>query len=207
MRILIADDHDVVREGLRDLLASQPGWEVCAEGRNGIEAVELARRLGPDVAVLDVSMPLLDGLEATRRICQSQPGTEVLLFTVHASEELAAQALEAGARGYLLKSHAVAELIAAIEAAARHTQPPGQRPPGAGQHARNGGSNAQALTGREREIVQLISEGKSNKEMAAMLGISVKTVETHRSHLTQKLGSASVAYLVHYAVRNGMIDP
>jgi DNA-binding NarL/FixJ family response regulator len=207
MRILIADDHDVVREGLRDLLGSQPGWEVCAEGRNGIEAVELAQRLEPDVAVLDVSMPLLDGLEATRRICHSKPATEVLLFTVHASEELAAQALDAGARGYLLKSRSATELIAAIDAAARHANPPGQGAPVAGQRGRSAGHHTQGLTGREREIIQLISEGKSNKEMAAMLGISVKTVETHRSHLTQKLGSASVAYLVRYAVRNGMIDP
>jgi DNA-binding NarL/FixJ family response regulator len=204
MRILIADDHDVVRHGLRELLSAQPGWEVCAEGRNGMEAVELALKHAPDVAVLDLSMPLLDGLESTRRICQAQPGIGVLLFTVHASEDLATQAFEAGARGYLLKSQRAAELIAAIDEVA---QSAARGTPARMSVPKPAASAAQVLTGREREIVQLVSEGKSNKEMAAMLGISVKTVETHRSHLTQKLGSASVAHLVHYAVRNRMIDP
>jgi DNA-binding NarL/FixJ family response regulator len=201
MRILIADDHDVVREGLRDLLGARRGWEVCGESKNGIDAVEQARKLAPDLAILDLSMPRLDGLEAARRIRQMLPSTDVLLFTVHASEELAAQAMEAGARGYVPKSSSAEELLNAVESASRHAQPASQKTPP------RPGSPAQTLTGREREIVQLVSEGKSNKEMGELLGISVKTVETHRSHLMHKLGSASVAQLVHYAVRNRMIDP
>jgi DNA-binding NarL/FixJ family response regulator len=205
MRILIADDHDVVREGLRLLLGARPGWEICAEGRNGAEAVELAKAFAPDVCVLDLTMPLLDGLEATRRIRQALPGTQVILFTAHASEDLAALALASGARAYLLKSRPAADLIAAIESASQGERAAEQRLQGCGRAL--GEPAPQALTGREREIVQLISEGKSNKEMGELLGISVKTVETHRSHLMHKLGSASVAHLVHYAVRNRMIDP
>jgi DNA-binding NarL/FixJ family response regulator len=208
MRILIADDHDVVREGLRELLNGRPGWEVCAEARNGLEAVDMARRVQPDVAILDLAMPMLDGLEATRRIRQAMPGTAVLLFTVHSSEELAAQAFEAGASCYLLKSHSAEELLSAVEAATQRLPSSVPRPATTlGQHTPFVPHTVQTLTSREREIVQLVSEGKSNKEMGAMLGISVKTVETHRAHLMHKLGSASVAELVHYAVRNGMIDP
>ncbi len=209
MRILIADDHDVVRLGLRDLLRGRAGWEVCGEAGNGIEAVELARQLGPDLAILDLAMPLLDGLEATRRIRRALPGTEVLLFTVHASEQLAADALKAGACGYLLKSQSASELVSAIESASRHSRCPASGPPCVGApalRANDAGKTGQALTAREREIVHLIAEGRSNKETAELLGISVKTVETHRGHLMHKLGFRSVVQLVHYAVRNHMVD-
>jgi DNA-binding NarL/FixJ family response regulator len=209
MRMLIADDHDVVRLGLRDLLRGRAGWEVCGEAGNGIEAVELARQLGPDLAIVDLAMPLLNGLEATRRIRRELPETEVLLFTMYASEQLAADALEAGARGYLLKSQSASELISAIESASRHSRCPAPGPPRFGASAagaNSAGKTGQALTAREREIVHLIAEGKSNKEMAELLGISVKTVETHRAHLMHKLGFSSVVQLVHYAVRNRMVD-
>jgi DNA-binding NarL/FixJ family response regulator len=202
MRILIADDHDVLRFGLRELLQARTGWEVCGEAANGMEAVELARQLGPDLAILDLAMPRFDGLEATRRIRRELPDTEVLLFTVHASEHLALEARQAGASGYVLKSHPAGELLSAIESASR---PLGG--PGPGSLRANGARTAgHALTSREREIVHLIADGKSNKEMAALLAISVKTVETHRTHLMRKLGFSSVVQLVRYAVRNHMVD-
>jgi len=210
MRILIADDYGVVRLGLRDLLRGRAGWEVCGEAGNGIEAVELARQLRPDLAILDVAMPLLNGLEATRRIRRELPETEVLLFTVYASEQLAVEALEAGARRYLLKSQSASELVSAIESASWHARGPARVPPRFGAdsapRANSARKTGQALTARECEIVHLIAEGKSNKEMAELLGISVKTIETHRAHLMQKLGFSSVVQLVHYAVRNHMVD-
>jgi len=209
MRILIADDHDVLRLGLRELLQAHAGWEVCGEAGNGTEAVELARQLGPDLAILDLAMPRLDGLEATRRIRRALPDTQVLLFTVHASEQLAVEAREAGALGYLLKSHPAGELLSAVESASRQRRDlaPGLPVAGASSLLANGARPAgHALTAREREIVHLVADGKSNKEMAWLLGISVKTVETHRTHLMRKLGFSSVVQLVHYAVRNHMVD-
>jgi DNA-binding NarL/FixJ family response regulator len=209
MRILIADDHDVVRLGLRELLHGHAGCEVCGEAGNGMEAVELARQLGPDLAILDLAMPRLDGLEATRRIRRELPGTEVLLFTVHASERLALEALAAGARSYVLKSHPASELLSAIESASRGARGLAPGPPCSGAsalHANGARTTGQVLTAREREIVHLIADGKSNKGMAGLLGISVKTVETHRTHLLRKLGFSSVVQLVHYAVRNHMVD-
>jgi len=206
MRILIADDHDVVRLGLRELLDGRGGCEVCGEAADGFQAVELARQLGPDLAILDLAMPRLDGLEATRRIRRALPRTEVLLFTVHASEQLAVEAREAGARSYLLKSHPASELLSAIESASRRAPGPAQGQPRAALPSSGAGTTGQALTAREREIVHLVAEGKTNKEMAGLLGISVKTVETHRTHLMRKLGFGSVVQLVHYAVRNHMVD-
>jgi DNA-binding NarL/FixJ family response regulator len=206
MRILIADDHEVVRLGLRELLDGRGGCEVCGEAADGFQAVELARQLGPDLAILDLAMPRLDGLEATRRIRRALPRTEVLLFTVHASEQLAVEAREAGARSYLLKSHPASELLSAIESASRRAPGPAQGQPRAALPCSGAGTTGQALTAREREIVHLVAEGKTNKEMAGLLGISVKTVETHRTHLMRKLGFSSVVQLVHYAVRNHMVD-
>jgi DNA-binding NarL/FixJ family response regulator len=206
MRILIADDHDVVRLGLRELLDGRGGCEVCGEAADGFQAVELARQLGPDLAILDLAMPRLDGLEATRRIRRALPRTEVLLFTVHASEQLAVEAREAGARSYLLKSHPASELLSAIESASRRAPGPAEGQPRAALPYSGAGTTGQALTAREREIVHLVAEGKTNKEMAGLLGISVKTVETHRTHLMRKLGFGSVVQLVHYAVRNHMVD-
>jgi len=212
LRILIADDHSVVRAGLRALLESRPGWEVVAEASDGREAVEKATKLKPDVAVLDIGMPLLNGVEATRRIRSSTPSTEILILTMHESDDLVQQVVNAGARGYILKDEADRVLIAAVDAARHHkpyfsTRISNARsaeeltPPDGTKVSR------QRLTPREREILQLLAEGKSNKEVASLLGISVNTAEAHRANIMLKLGVHSLAELVHYAIRNQIIKP
>lgn len=213
VRILVADDHDVVRHGLRALIEAQPGWEVCGEATNGQDATEMAKDLTPDIAILDVSMPLLNGLEATRLIRKVSPGTEVLIFTMHESEQLIREVLAAGARGYLLKSDTGRSLVAAVEALASH------RPyfnwkvnetilEGFLRATPTDGTvgTQEVLTAREREIVQLLAEGMRTREMAARLGVSVKTIETHRAAVMRKLGVHSVVDLVHYALRNKIIS-
>src|SRR5467141_4149619 len=214
VRILVADDHQVVRTGLRALLESKTGWQVCAEASNGREAVEKASQLKPDVAVLDIGMPLLNGVEATRQIRKLSPQTEILILTMHDSELLIQEVLGAGAHGYILKDDADRNLIAAVDALRRHkpflsprvsdavskaVQPSGEG--FAWQRSSRG-----RLTPREREIVQLLAEGKSNKEIAVVLGISVKTAETHRANIMLKLDFHSITELVRYALRNKMID-
>jgi DNA-binding NarL/FixJ family response regulator len=213
LRILIADDHSVVRAGLRALLESRPGWEVVAEAADGREAVEKATKLKPDVAVLDIGMPLLNGVEATRRIRSSTPSTEILILTMHESDDLVQQVVNAGARGYILKDEADRVLIAAVDAARHHKPYFSSRisnarsaeelttPPDGTKVSR------QRLTPREREILQLLAEGKSNKEVANLLGISVNTAEAHRANIMLKLGVHSLAELVHYAIRNQIIKP
>jgi DNA-binding NarL/FixJ family response regulator len=212
--ILLADDHDVVRRGLRGVLEARADWRVCGEASNGREAVELALRLRPDVAVLDLSMPELSGLEATRRIRKALPETEVLIFTMHDAEQLVREVLAAGARGYVLKSDAARHLVAAVDALAQHkpfvTSRVAERMEdrlGKGAALDEGGISSDPLTSREREILQRLAEGRSNKEVAAALDISVKTVETHRSSIMRKLGVNSIVELVHYAVRNKLIQP
>jgi DNA-binding NarL/FixJ family response regulator len=213
LRILLADDHDIVRRGLKDLLEQQAGWQVCAEASNGREATELALQHRPQVAVIDLSMPELNGLEATRRIRQSLPATEVLVFTMHESEELIREVLSAGARGYLLKSDAVRHLIPAVESLSQ------KKPYFAGRvsevvldgflkggQTKPEGPTAERLTSREREIVQLLAEGKSNKQIARLLDLSVKTVETHRTAAMRKLELNSLPDLVRYAVRMQIIQ-
>ena len=213
LRILLADDHDIVRRGLKDLLEQHGGWQVCAEAENGREAVELALQHQPHVAVIDLSMPELNGLEATRRIRQSLPGTEVLIFTMHESEELIREVLGAGARGYLLKSDAVRQLIPAVESLSQ------KKPYFAGRVSevvldgflKGGqvaleGPTAERLTSREREVVQLLAEGKSNKQIARLLDLSVKTVETHRTAAMRKLELNSLPDLVRYAIRMQIIQ-
>jgi DNA-binding NarL/FixJ family response regulator len=208
-RLLLVDDHDVVRRGLRALLEERPGWQVVAEATNGRDAVELALKLKPDVVILDMSMPELNGLEATRRIRKELPKTEVLVFTMHESEELMREVLAAGARGYLLKSDAPAHVIAAVETLLRHrpffTWKVSQALLDRFLTAADS-SAAEPLTSREREIVQLLAEGCSNKAIASRLEISVKTVETHRAAVMRKLGLHSIAELVRYAVRNHLIE-
>ena len=208
LRILLADDHDVVRRGLRQLLEQRADWEVCGEAVNGREAVEMASRLMPNVVVLDLTMPELNGLEATRQIRKSQPSTEVLIFTMHESEQLIREVLAAGARGYLLKSDAAGLIVSAVETLAKHkpyfnskvseTILDGYlRRPDAREKA-----PADPLTAREREIVQLLAEGKNNKQIAALLGITPKTVETHRATVMRKLDAHSIVDVVRYALRN-----
>jgi len=215
VRILVADDHEVVRRGVRGLVESRPDWIVCGEATNGREAVEQAGRLAPDVVILDIAMPELNGLEAARRIHKAAPRTEVLILTMHRSEELVRQVLAAGARGYLLKSDAGRDLLAAVDAVAGH------RPfftPRVGEQVVRGylagdaaspvrGRSERELTGREREIVQLLAEGKSDKEIATRLGIQTKTVETHRANIMRKLGHHGLSDLVRYAIRNRLVEP
>jgi DNA-binding NarL/FixJ family response regulator len=213
LRILIADDHSVVRAGLRALLESHAGWEVCGEASDGREAVEKATKLKPDVAVLDIGMPLLNGVGATRRIRSACPNTEILILTMHESEDLVQQVVQAGARSYILKDEADRVLLAAVEALSQHkayfsprvsgavTEDPGAPPTEGAKPPRT------RLTPREREILQLLAEGKSNKEVSALLGISVNTAEAHRANIMLKLGVHSLAELVHYAVRNRIIKP
>ena len=216
VRILVADDHEIVRQGLRALLEAQPGWQVVAEAVDGREALDKAKRLHPDVVVLDVSMPNLNGLEATRQIRKALPQTEVLILTMHDSEQLVREVLEAGARGYVLKSDAGRELVTAVESV-RQSKP--HFTSRVSEIVLDGYLNAVGraeaynaprtvrLSPREREIVQLLAEGKSNKEVAAALHISVKTAETHRTNLMRKLDLHSISELVRYAIRNKMVEP
>jgi DNA-binding NarL/FixJ family response regulator len=212
LRILVADDHALVRRGVRALLESQANWQVCGEAATGREAVEQVKRLDPDIVLLDLSMPELNGLDATRRILRDSPRTQVLVLTMHHSEELAHQVMQAGARGYVLKSDADRELIAAVESLQRRrvfltpnlARPSSLDPDIPRQESVAGGWSE--LTSREREIVQLVAEGRSSKEVAAALTISVKTVESHRTNIMRKLRIRSVGQLVRYAVRNGIVQ-
>jgi DNA-binding NarL/FixJ family response regulator len=213
LRILLADDHDVVRRGIRCLLEERPDWVVCGEARTGREAVALAAALQPNVAVLDLAMPDLNGIEATRQITKVSSETEILLFTVHMTEALLPEVVAAGARGYLLKSDAAKSIVAAVESVAHHRPffSPGVTGSAVGDHGRgtrqaNEPRAAQALTPREREVTQLIAEGRSNKKIATLLDLSVKTVETHRAAVMRKLGVNSVAGVVRYAVRNHLTE-
>jgi DNA-binding NarL/FixJ family response regulator len=196
VRILIADDHELVRRGLVTTLGDVPGWTVVAEAENGRRAVELARSTQPDVAILDMTMPELNGLEATRQILADRSSTRVLILTAHESEQLVREVLNAGAQGYVLKSDAGKALVTGVEAlmdgrpfftskVARLVLDGFLRSP----EGEGGNGTTQALSPREREIVQLLAEGKSNKEVARALGITVKTAETHRSNIMRKMRS------------------
>jgi DNA-binding NarL/FixJ family response regulator len=209
VRILMADDHEIVREGLRALIENQPGWEICGEASTGREAVTLAGQLKPDVVIMDVGMPELNGLDASRQIKRVLPEVEVLIFTANETEEIVRQIFQAGARGYLLKSEANKHLIPAIEMLCKHRTYFSSKVSEmifSGYLQGKMGVEDVVLTPRERETVQLIAEGKSNKEIAAVFGISVKTVETHRATIMRKLRLDSVAGLVKYAIRNGIVE-
>jgi DNA-binding NarL/FixJ family response regulator len=208
LRILIADDHAVVRAGLRTLLESRSGWQVCAEAADGREAVDKASKLKPNVAILDIGMPLLNGVEAARRIHQASPNTEILILTMHESDDLVQQVVNAGARGYILKDDADRVLIAAVDSVRHHKPYFSTRvstPPTPDAVPDSPRSSRSRLTPREREILQLLAEGKSNKEVASLLGISVNTAEAHRANIMLKLSLHSVTELVHYAIRNNII--
>lgn len=212
VRILIADDHAVIRRGLRSLLTLQPGWEVSGEAATGREAVSLAKQLKPDVVVMDISMPELNGVEATRQIVKEVPGTEVLILTMHSSEELARAVLHAGARAIVLKSDADVAVVSAVDALHRHKPYLATTVTEFVLDKYLEGSTeepaliAGRLTGREREVLQLLSEGKSNKEVAAALHITVKTAEVHRANIMHKLKLRSFSDLVRYAIRNKIIE-
>lgn len=214
LQILVVDDHDIIRRGLKDLLTAKPGWEVCAEGRTGREAIALAEQLKPQIVVMDISMPDLNGLEAARRIHKSLPKTGILILTMHFSDQLVREVIEAGARGYILKSDADRDLVTAVESIANRRT---FFTPRASEMLMDDFSRQAAgaeprlpqrnrLTSREREIVQLLAEGKSSKEVAVALGISVKTAETHRANIMRKLELHSVSELVRYAIKNQIIE-
>jgi DNA-binding NarL/FixJ family response regulator len=214
LRILVADDHDIFRRGLKELLSAKPGWDVCAEARNGREAVAVAERVKPDVVVMDISMPDLNGLEAMRQIKKVLPRTEFVILTLHISDKLVHEIVRAGARAYVLKSDADQDLLAAVEALSSQrtffTAKAGEivlnRFSGGIAEPENGKDGLSRLTNREREIVQLLAEGKSSKEVGVTLGISVKTAETHRANIMRKLEIHSVSELVRYAVKNQIIE-
>jgi DNA-binding NarL/FixJ family response regulator len=215
-RILIADDHEIFRSGVRAILARQPDVEVVGEAFTGREAVEYSRTMKPDLVIMDIGMPELNGLEATRQIIKEHPRIEVLVLTMHESDELVREVLDTGARGYMLKSDAGRDLVAAVDSLRRRKpyftskvsemvltgflrRGPRQDEPDDAPRLR--------LTTRERQIVQLLSEGKSNKEVASSLEIAPKTVETHRGRIMSKLGLKSFGELVRYAVRNRIVEP
>ena len=214
LRILVADDHDLMRRGLTSLLESHPGWSVCAEAHTGREAISQAEELKPDIVILDITMPELNGVEAARRILKASPNTEILVLSVHYSDQLICDILDAGVRGYIVKSDSDRDLVIAVEALANHK--PFLTPLAAelvlSNFNSNGGTSevpeviAERLTSREREILQMLAEAKSIKEAASILDISVKTAETHRSNVMRKLHVHSVAELVRYAVRNRIIE-
>lgn len=212
LRILVADDHEIVREGVRRLVENVPGWEVCGEAGDGRTAVALAEKLKPDVVVMDIGMPKLGGIEAARQIKRARAATEVLVFTGEEDEQLIHQVFAAGARSYILKSDIARHLIAAIEALGQHkhyfTTKTSEVVFARYLDGRSGagGDKTEGLTPREREVVQLLAEGKANKQVAAVLGISVKTVETHRAAIMRKLRLDSFADLVRYAIRQKIIS-
>jgi DNA-binding NarL/FixJ family response regulator len=205
IRILLADDHDVVRTGLRHILEGHHGWEVAGEAANGREAIDKAVETTPDVVILDYSMPVVNGLEAAKQIRERVPRTEILVFTMYDNETLVEQLLRAGVRGYVLKSDAKADLAQAVEAVAQgkpyFTASVSQRQ---ATPARGRGSESADLTRRERDALRLVAEGHSNKQIARLLGIGHKTVETHRHTIKRKLNSHSSAGLVRYAIRHGI---
>jgi DNA-binding NarL/FixJ family response regulator len=216
-RILIADDHEVARRGIRALLESHPSWEVCAEASDGREAVELAAATNPDLILLDIGMPNLNGLEAARQILAVSPDVPILILTMHDSDNVVREVLRAGARGFILKSDAGRDLVAAAEAlqvqrtffTTRVSQMvlDGFLDQGKPDHGLEKNSvPGDPLTAREREVIQLLAEGKTSKEVAVTLSLSVKTAETHRTNLMRKLGLHSVADLTRYAVRNGIVQ-
>lgn len=216
LRILIADDHEIVRHGVRNLLENETDFEICGEASIGRDAVNLGEKLQPDVAIMDLSMPDLNGLEAARQLKKLSPKTRILIFTMHDAEQLVHEVFNAGVAGYVLKSDAGQHLVTAIRTVAEgkhyfssklsevifggflHRETP-NRPTEPASDAKP--------TSREREIIQLLAEGKSNKEVAAILGISPKTAETHRATLMKKLNFHSISDLVRYAIRNHMIEP
>ncbi len=214
LKILVADDHDIIRRGLKDLLTTKPGWEVCAEAKTGKEAVALAEQLKPQIVVMDISMPDLNGLEAARRIHKALPKTGILILTMHFSDQLVREVVEAGARGYILKSDADRDLVSAVDSISNRrtffTSRASEMLLGDYSRLPSGAEpklpSRNRLTAREREIVQLLAEGKSSKEVAVALGISVKTAETHRANIMRKLEIHSVSELVRYAIKNQIIE-
>jgi len=208
IRILLADDHAVVRQGFKMILAAQADMEIVGEAGNGREAVELAEGLQPDVVVMDVAMPELNGIEATRRLADSSPRTRVLALSMHKDSVYVREILRAGARGYLLKDAIASDLLAAVRAVARGEGylSPGVSDAVLNDYRRHVTDPIDLLTSREREVLQMIAEGKTNKDIAGILNLSVYTVDAHRGHIMEKLNLHSVNELVRFAVRCGLVD-
>ena len=208
IRILLADDHAVVRQGFKMILGAQTDMEIVGEAGNGREAVELAQQLKPDVVVMDVAMPELNGIEATRRLADSAPHARVVALSMHKDSVYVREILRAGARGYLLKDSVAADLVSAVRAVARGE---GYLSPAVSDavlddYRRHVTNPVDLLTSREREVLQMLAEGKTNKEIATVLNLSVYTVDAHRGRIMEKLNLHSINELVRFALRNGMID-
>jgi DNA-binding NarL/FixJ family response regulator len=213
IRILLADDHTVVRDGLRALLEKQPDMTVVAEASDGRDSIRLAEEQSPDVVVMDIGMPSLNGIEATRRILAANPRTAVVMLSMHQDESYVLRSLKAGAKGYLLKDSLRGDVIDAIRAVAqgrsfltRKVRLMLQEDSVRQMESRGLEDSYDLLTDREREVLHMVAEGKSNKEVAGLLNISPTTVETHRAHILQKLGIHSVPELILYAVRKGIVS-
>jgi DNA-binding NarL/FixJ family response regulator len=208
IRILLADDHAVVRQGFKMILAAQPDMEIVGEAANGREAVELAQQLSPDVVVMDVSMPELNGIEATRRLASLVSRARVVALSMHKDSVYVREILRAGARGYLLKDSGAADLVAAIRAVASGESylSPAVSNAVLDDYRRIATNPIDLLTSREREVLQLLAEGKTNKEIANVLNLSVYTVDAHRGRIMEKLNLHSINEMVRFAVRNGLID-
>ena len=215
LRILLADDHEIIRRGLCSLLQGHKGWEICGEASDGREAVEMAKQLKPDVVILDIGMPYLNGLDATRQLLQHDQNFKVIVLTITDSDQVIREALNAGARGFVLKSDAARDLVSAVEALESNRMfftPRVNDLVMAGfldkghVAVRNEPPDLPVLTAREREVTQLLAEGKSSKEVASLLNLSTKTVETHRSNIMRKLSLHSIRDLVVYAIKNNIIQ-
>jgi DNA-binding NarL/FixJ family response regulator len=210
LRILVADDHELVRRGIRGLLRARRGWTVVGEATNGLEAVEKTNRLKPDVAILDISMPDLGGLQATRRIRESVPTTQVVVLTMHESDQMVRRVLDAGALGYVLKSDLATHLVKAVKSVSggklfltpRVSDIVLKAFLAAGNRSEPTEHSQARPTLREVEIIRFLAQGKANKEIAAELGITIRTAETHRARIMLKLGLHSLAELIHYAIRH-----
>jgi two-component system, NarL family, response regulator NreC len=208
IRILLADDHAVVRQGFKMILAAQPDMEIVGEAGNGREALDLAGQLQPDVIVMDVAMPELNGIEATRRVANLSPRSRVLALSMHKDSVYVREILRAGARGYLLKDSISSDLLAAVRAVSRGEGylSPGVSDAVLNDYRRHVTDPIDLLTSREREVLQMIAEGKTNKEVATVLNLSVYTVDAHRGRIMEKLNVHSVTDLVRFAVRSGLVD-
>ncbi len=220
-RILIADDHALVRRGIKIILSAQPGIEICGEATTGREAIEQVRKLKPDLVLLDLTMPEVNGLEVAEQVRTESPDTDVLVLTMHFSEEIARDVLRSGALGYVLKSDADTELVSAVERARRRepyftsklalsmakTFTEGSNQGSRESEEHEGGLPGTPLTGREVEVVRLLAEGNSNKEVASALKVSTRTVESHRNHIMRKMKFRSFSELVRFAIRNSLVEP